>query len=112
MPQTLYCWRCGTDMPMLDEAEWTLVNEQLKAALQSIKSYRQEHGVALDAVPNYEQRFAIALRLYEDLTGFHETNPNALYHHRLSLYGPPCKACGKPLRTPRATFCAACGASA
>jgi hypothetical protein len=28
-------------------------------------------------------------REYERITGFRETNANAIYHHRLSLYGPP-----------------------
>jgi hypothetical protein len=45
---------------------------------------------------------------YNDLTGFGETNPYAVFHHVLSLYGPPCEGCGLPLRTPRARLCAAC----
>ncbi len=49
-----------------------------------------------------------ALVFYQELTGFPETNVKALWHHRLSLYGPPCTHCGKPLRTPQAKFCAAC----
>jgi len=56
-----------------------------------------------------ERQFGPVLREYERITGFHETNINALYHHVVSLYGPPCSKCGKPLRTPRARFCAACG---
>ncbi|QDE65770.1 MULTISPECIES: hypothetical protein [Myxococcus] len=51
-----------------------------------------------------------ALREYERLTGFRETNINAVLHHRLILFGPPCTTCGKPLRTPQARYCAACGA--
>ncbi len=78
---------------MLDEDEYTQV---LKA---------QVHGETM------EQRFAPFLREYERITGLHETNQNAVYHHRLSLYGPPCSSCGKPLRSPRARFCAACGAA-
>jgi len=42
------------------------------------------------------------LRRYFELTGFEETNPNAVWHHVASQYGPPCSSCGKPLRTPRA----------
>jgi hypothetical protein len=45
---------------------------------------------------------------YERVTGYRETNPSAIYHHVLSLYGPPCRHCGKPLRTPRARFCGSC----
>ncbi|HEX8430379.1 MAG TPA: hypothetical protein VF625_03795 [Longimicrobium sp.] len=46
---------------------------------------------------------------YEMFTGVRETNVNAIPHHVASLYGPPCPACGKPLRTPKARLCAACG---
>ena len=49
------------------------------------------------------------LEEYNRITGFGETNPNAVWHHRISLYGPACSMCGKPLRTPAARFCAACG---
>jgi hypothetical protein len=47
---------------------------------------------------------------YLEVTGFEETNVNAVFHHVVSLYGPPCATCGKLLRTPRAKLCAACGA--
>ena len=43
------------------------------------------------------------------LTGFVETNPNAVWHHVVDQYGPPCPRCYKPLRTPLARFCVACG---
>lgn len=55
-----------------------------------------------------ERYFGPMLREYERITGFRETNHNALYHHKLSLYGPPCRHCAKPLRTNRARLCGAC----
>jgi hypothetical protein len=57
-----------------------------------------------------EDVYGPCLDAYERLTGFRETNPNAVMHHRLTTYGPPCRTCGKPLRTPRASKCMACGA--
>jgi hypothetical protein len=108
MPQTLYCWRCRMDIPMLDDEEWTLVAPYLSNAVEQIKRYRQEHGVSLAEANRrgYGQR---ALQIYEELTGFAETNPDALWHHRASLFGAPCADCGNPLRTPSASYCAECG---
>jgi hypothetical protein len=56
----------------------------------------------------FEREWGAALREYERITGFHETNPMALYHHQVGMYGPPCEFCGKPLRTPDAKMCGAC----
>ena len=61
----------------------------------------------LDALDKLDQK---VLDTYFQLTGWRETNVCAVWHHRVSLYGPPCQDCGKPLRTPRAKLCAACGA--
>jgi hypothetical protein len=55
-----------------------------------------------------ERMFGPALREYERITGIRLANPNAIYHHVLSMYGPPCASCGKPLRTPRAKLCGFC----
>ena len=49
------------------------------------------------------------LEYYNGITGFGETEPNAVMHHFVSIYGPPCEECDKPYRTPSAKLCAACG---
>lgn len=80
------------DVPMLTDAEKDIV----WAAL-------------LDRNLRADERQAKFLAEYERLTGFREIDPNAVMHHVASQYGPPCTSCGKPLRTPRASYCAACG---
>lgn len=107
MPMTLYCWRCRMDLPMLTEDEWAEVGPHLEDAIAQIMAYRVAHGCSLSEATHkgFGQQ---ALASYERLTGFKEENPNALFHHRISLYGPPCTHCGKPLRTPQARFCAMC----
>jgi hypothetical protein len=97
------------DIPMLTEAEWERVSPLLSQAIEQIRQFRREHNCSLEEV-NLKDFGREALAEYEKISGFHETNPNALYHHRLSIYGPPCHVCGKPLRTPQAKHCAACGA--
>ena len=98
---------------MLDEDEWQEMEAALRAGIRNLKARRAAIGASLAEVTEDEQlqaQYADALDLYERLTGYRETNPLALWHHRASLYGPPCSNCGKPLRTPQAKLCAACGA--
>jgi hypothetical protein len=105
--QLLWCWRCKADMPMLDEQEYAKIARLHTNGLLSVKDYRKQTGAPLKSVPQQEY-FAPMLDRYKEITGYTETNPNAVRHHRLSLYGPPCTTCGKPLRTPRAKLCGSC----
>ena len=107
MAKTAYCWRCKIDVPMLDEQEWEQVYPG--NGLHGIKEYRERTGASLIEVKEHLYGQG-AIQRYFELTGFRETNANAIWHHRLSLFGPPCASCGKLLRTPRAKMCAACGA--
>jgi hypothetical protein len=107
MSRTIYCWRCRMELPMLSEEEWSLVEPRLSTMVAHIKQYRDERGCSLEEARQLAGSEALAL--YEKLNGFKESNANALYHHRLGMYGPACDACGKPLRTPQARFCAMCG---
>jgi hypothetical protein len=108
MPRTIYCWRCRVEVPMLTEEEWALIGPHLIDAMEQIKRYREEQGCSL-AEARAKGFGRKALAVYNELTGSSETNPDALFHHRLRLYGPPCESCGRPLRTPIARSCAACG---
>lgn len=92
---------------MLTDNEWDEVAPSLANAVSQIKAYRELHQCSL-AEASAKGFGQAALVAYERITGFKETNPNALFHHRLSMYGPPCRTCGKPLRTPQARFCAMC----
>ena len=108
MAKTLYCWRCKRDVPMLDEHEWTEVATLLSTMMSRTQEFRRSTGASLAEALG--QRFGDdALARYQQLTGARESNPDNLWHHRISLFGPPCEACEKPLRTPRATYCAECG---
>jgi hypothetical protein len=87
------------EIPMLDEEEYQ------KAYVLYGKGFNNS-SVSLS---NREERFKELLDYYFELTGFRETEPNAIMHHRIEQYGPPCERCGKPYRTKQATFCADCG---
>ena len=94
----LWCWRCKMEVEMLDEEEFAIAAELYHKAFTDIK-FRKGREV----------RFRPLLDYYEKVTGFREKEPNAIMHHRIAQYGPPCEKCGKPYRTPVAKFCAACG---
>jgi len=80
------------EIPMLEDDEW-----------ESVSAARKSHG------NTWREGHRAALVEYERITGFRETNFNALFHHRVSQHGPPCPRCGKALRTPVAYKCFECG---
>jgi hypothetical protein len=94
-------------MPMLDEEEFARIAQLLREGMKGMKEFREGWHLSLEEVP-IRELLRPALERYNSLTGTNETNVNAIMHHRLSLYGPPCKRCGKPLRSPRAKLCGAC----
>ena len=96
------------DVPMLDEGEFAEVGKLYSEGLSTTKEFRRKHNLPLSECP-MEELFRPVREAYEQITGMVESNHNAVMHHRISIYGPPCEHCGRPLRTPRASFCAACG---
>jgi hypothetical protein len=107
--QMMWCWRCQNIVPMLDDGEfravWTLYSE-------GWEMLRRASLAGTLSASTREEAFTPALREYERTTGHYEPNPNVIMHHRISLYGSPCSTCGKPLRSPKASYCTACGAPA
>ena len=91
---------------MLDEAEWAKIEPLLKDYVTKIKEARTK--VTLEQAHRQGHDLP-ALRLWFRLTGHREANIMNIWHHRASLYGAPCTECGKPLRSPKARLCAACG---
>jgi hypothetical protein len=104
----MWCWRCRMDVPMLDEEEFDVVSNLYSQSMSATKEFRKRHNIPLSGAP-INELFRPVREAYKQMTGMDEPNENAIMHHRISIYGPPCECCGKPLRTPRANFCAACG---
>jgi hypothetical protein len=73
-------------IPMLEDHEWEQVQPLIKDAIESIGEYREKRNARRqDAgnseAGNLEARDFVwdrALGLYREMTGFHETNINAL----------------------------------
>ena len=106
--KVLWCWRCKLELPMLDEEEFSVVKKLYSEGMMASKDFRTKHNLTLGKC-TVDERFRPMREAYERMTGMAESNENAIVHHRIELYGPPCEECGKPLRTKEASFCAACG---
>jgi hypothetical protein len=92
---------------MLDEEEFSSVNQLFREGMEGTKEFRQRWNIPLEGIPVNELFRPVRMR-YEELTGMKDCHQNAILHHRISLYGPPCERCEKPLRTPKARFCGNC----
>ncbi|MDQ8188570.1 hypothetical protein [Pelagicoccus sp. SDUM812002] len=107
MAKTYHCWRCDMPVPMLTKQEWKEVGPLLRLDTERTKELRKEKGIGLKEA--LEELQSEACEKYYELTGFKETNWQAIWHHRLSEHGPECPSCGHLFRTPKASFCANCG---
>ena len=91
---------------MLDDQEWDSVAPLLSSHIKEVQRLRKEGFTADEARDRASKH---ACKRFNQITGFQETNPQAIWHHRRSLYGRDCPRCGKPFRTVQAKFCAECG---
>ncbi|RRA49340.1 hypothetical protein D1Y84_14695 [Acidipila sp. EB88] len=105
--QTLWCWRCKADVPMLDEAEFGELTRLYDGAFQAVQKLRAEQGLTLTQTPVHEMFEPVRMR-YAEVTCGDDRYVNDARHHRLANYGPPCVQCGKPLRTVKAKLCGSC----
>ena len=92
----LWCWRCKSEVPMFDDKEFQIAQRLYQQGLQAHTGGMKE-------------RFKPLLDWHFEYTGRDIQVPNAIMHHEISYYGPQCEVCGKPYRTNKASFCAACG---
>ena len=96
---------------MLEPEEVVLVRKARFGGMRFVEEEAKRRGRLLLPIETESvyQTLQPMLEMYRLLTGFAETNPNAIMHHEVEQYGPACPQCTKPLRTPEARFCAACG---
>src|SRR5882724_11712074 len=73
------CWRCQKELPMLDAAEWAQLDPVLRGFTSSIRRHREYHSSSMDEA-RAEANMDPALELYFKLTGYRETNIDALWH--------------------------------
>ncbi len=112
----MWCWECGMEVPMFDEEEFAFFETEYNRAINLAP---EERAGALDRSSAQalfdswyalgERRFRRMLEEHERMTGMFIGDPQAILHHRISLYGGPCPRCGKTLRTPESQICEACG---
>jgi hypothetical protein len=95
---------------MLDEDEYRAIYALYGECFhQAQKQAREQQTMPNAQRLTLHELFEPVRKEYERMTGMGGCHHNAILHHRISTYGPACSRCGKPLRTPGARFCAACG---
>lgn len=109
--RVLWCWRCCQEVAMLDEDEYRVLHQVYGECIRSASQRRNEHFARTGERLTIHDLFEPVRQAYTDMTSVADCHHNTIMHHRIALYGPPCSVCGKPLRTPQAQFCAACGAA-
>jgi len=93
---------------MLDEREYESIAKAITSGVRSVQHARVSESRPMKKSDEGTLYAEVAAR-YRELTGVSDVAPREILRHRLSLVGPPCKNCGKELRTPQAKKCVECG---
>jgi hypothetical protein len=107
-----YCWRCKQEVPVLNDDGAAILDSLYRGGLVQA---RATSGVASESPSMITPRdylhpaLAEFRRAYRDMTGEDLSPKCPLLHHKRSDFGPPCPACGKPLRSATASQCFLCG---
>ncbi len=96
------------EIPLLNEDEWEEIYPLLISGMRDLKRYRGDTHASISEALAKNQGLPVLLK-YKELTGFTETNINAIWHHRRNSFGPECPNCDKLFRTSKAKLCAECG---
>ena len=89
---------------MLEKNEWERIAPALSHQIERIKRICREQGCDFTKARRMAEQEACDL--YFEMTGYRESNSNAIWHHRLEDFGPECPQCGRLFRTPKARYCA------
>ena len=99
---------------MLEDAEFERVYSAYIEAIRMMKQFRARTSAGIaEAAAKYHPSVRALYRRFLKRGGFQELVlplDHLIEKHRLSAYGPACANCGRPLRTPEAKVCVACGA--
>ena len=71
------------------EQEFAIVHSLFGQTLDALWQYRKGNPDTRMPIAR-EQIFRPAFDSHERLTGLRITTPNAIMHHRIEMYGPPC----------------------
>lgn len=94
---------------MLDEQEYAHFFALYEKCHAPLGQYLVTHDGHPPEASVEEEFFRPMLDEFERLTGRRDLHPKQIIQHRLADYGPPCRNCGKPLRSPKAQKCFECG---
>ena len=109
MADLFYSYKVRREIPLLSEEDYKAVAVHLRNRIDDIKRYRKKHNCSLEEALAKANGGQKALAAFEKVTGVRLNHPDEIYIARRALYGRQCGNCGKPVRTPRAKFCAECG---
>lgn len=97
----------------MDQGEFEELQAAHRAAIEGIIDFRSRRNATLDEVPFADFHHPVQL-IYQRLS--RDAGLEApivefehLLDHAAERFGPPCRGCGRPLRTPKAKLCAECG---